>query len=783
MTISLDKLNACYEKTPIAPVDRPHGSTEGIKMMTNNSCILVVDDQPDNIRTLSAMLSVEGYKVRKALNGETALEAAQLLSPDLILLDVMMPQMNGYEVCSALKASVATREIPVIFLSALSEIADKAQAFTVGGLDYITKPFQAEEVLLRVSHQLTIHSQRRALAAQNDRLRREIENCQQAEAVIQRQVQQERLLGEIIRHISQSLQLDEILTIAVEEIRHFLQVDQVLIFQFTPDWSATVVAEAVHAEPFSLLGQTFDSLPWTQYWQKLFAQDQHDIDAALYAGKLQLHYAELLANFQIQVSLSFPILHQDTRWGIIVAHHTFTPRGWMAWEVDFLQQCTAQLAIAIQHSELYHHLEEEVQERTADLQQALEFETLLKQITDSVRDSLDEHQILQGTVDGLSRCLAVEFCEVSLYSADQSTSTVTYQSELCDALAVEQALAIATDELNGQLLQKQLFQFCWCQSDSLQQAHVGYTVLACPIFDDQQVLGSLWLLKPGESSFTDLEIRLVKQIANQCAIALRQSQLYQAAQTQVRELQKLHQLKDDFLNTISHELRTPIANMKMVIRLLLIATGNEHRSTEDSCNAAVSSSKIPQYLDILQEECEQELQLIEDLLNLQHLEAGTQPLELKSIDLDLWVSHIIEPFERRFFKQQQTLQLNLSNLPLLTTDSFCLSRILTELLNNACKYTPAGEIITIATYPGEETVSISITNTGVEIPVGQIALIFDKFYRIPNYDPWKYGGTGLGLALVKKLVEHLNGKIEAQSGNNFTCFTVTLPLLLEPLNP
>ena len=107
-----------------------------------------------------------------------------------------------------------------------------------------------------------------------------------------------------------------------------------------------------------------------------------------------------------------------------------------------MQQCTAQLAIAIQHSELYHHLETQVQKRTADLQQALEFETLLKQITDTVRDSLDEHQILQAAVEELSQGLALDCCEAYLYSADLSTSTLTYKSELCDSAAIGQKLCL-----------------------------------------------------------------------------------------------------------------------------------------------------------------------------------------------------------------------------------------------------------------------------------------------------------------------------------------------------
>ena len=748
--------------------------------MKNNPSILIVDDQPDNIRTLSTMLTGEGYKVRKALNGETALEAVQVLSPDLILLDIMMPDMNGYEVCSVLKASATTRDVPVIFLSALSEISNKTQAFAVGGLDYITKPFQAEEVLLRVRHQITIQQQRRELIEQNDRLRREIAERQRAEAVIQRQTQQERLLSEIIYHIRQSLHLNKILEIAVDEIRHLLNVDQVLIVRFNSDLNGTVVAESTESEQFSLLNQTFDGLPWKQYWHELFNQDQSDIDADVYTGNLQTHYGELLAISEIRISLSFPILHLDAPWGIVVAHHYFTPRVWQDWEVDFLQQCTAQLAIAIQHSDLFHNLEQQVQQRTADLYQALEFETLLKHITDTVRDSLDEHQILQATINELSDVLDLECCEASLYSADLSTSTLTYESESCGSPAIGQAFPIATDPLHQQLLQRQLFQFCWHQPDFPYQRYSRYSVMACPIFDNHQVLGSLWLLRSEEAVFTESEIRLIKQVTNQCAIALRQSHLYQAAQAQVRELQKLNQLKDDFLSTISHELRTPIASIKMVIRLLKLAIGQASPSWETTFDTNISTNKIPQYLEILQEECEQELRLIQDLLDLQHLEAGTQPLDVIPINLNLWFAHVIEPFESRCSEQQQILQVELApNLPFLTTDAFCLGRILTELLNNACKYTPAGETITLTAQTNGEIVSISVTNSGVEIPAEAIEHVFDKFYRVPNNDPWKHGGTGLGLALVKKLVKHLSGEIEVKSKNNLTCFTVAIPLLLE----
>ena len=122
----------------------------------SKSKILIVDDKPDNLRLLSKMLAEHGYEVRKAINGSTALMGVKTATPDLILLDIKMPDMDGYEVCQHLKEDSNTREIPVIFLSASDEVMDKVKAFEVGGIDYITKPFQIQEVLARVGTQIKL---------------------------------------------------------------------------------------------------------------------------------------------------------------------------------------------------------------------------------------------------------------------------------------------------------------------------------------------------------------------------------------------------------------------------------------------------------------------------------------------------------------------------------------------------------------------------------------------------------------------------------------------------
>ena len=150
--------------------------------------ILVVDDRPENLRLLSEILSKHNYKVRRVTSGKQAITATEIDPPSLILLDIMMPDMNGYEVCQYLKSQERTAEIPVIFLSALDKTFDKVKAFEVGGIDYVTKPFQVEEIIVRVQNQLTIlrqknilKDQQKLLAEQNNQLKQEIEERQQIE--------------------------------------------------------------------------------------------------------------------------------------------------------------------------------------------------------------------------------------------------------------------------------------------------------------------------------------------------------------------------------------------------------------------------------------------------------------------------------------------------------------------------------------------------------------------------------------------------------------------------
>jgi signal transduction histidine kinase len=439
---------------------------------------------------------------------------------------------------------------------------------------------------------------------------------------------------------------------------------------------------------------------------------------------------------------------------------------------DSIQLTTAEDTI---QREFYTSLEDEnsrleylVERRTAELKQAFNFEALVRKITEKIRDTLDESQVLETASKELAEVLGIEVCKIELYDKEYGQSTIAYEYSISKNYSQGiSRLIVDFPEIYQSLLQKNLLQYV----NIVPEWHpelVKVTRLACPIFDDKGILGNLWLIKPKEELFSQFEIRLAQQIANECAIAIRQARLYQSYQGLLKEFDKLEYLKNDFLKTLSHELRTPITSIRLAVETLETLIKDDDFSDK---------GLISQLLQILQEECKREGDLINDLLTLTYLEAGSKPLTLAVIDLKTWLSDIVESFREITFRQNQQLKMEIDDLlPFLETDITELERIVRELMTNACKYTPKFETIIVRAIAVEGKILISVTNSGIEIPVEEQKRVFDTFYRIPKNDPWKYGGTGLGLALVKKLAEYLGAEVFLDSVANNTKFSLMFPV-------
>ena len=591
--------------------------------------------------------------------------------------------------------------------------------------------------------------------------------------------EQENLVAAIALRIRQSLDLDIILEQAVAEVRQFLQSDRVLIYRFEPDLSGVIAVESSTETTRSVYGRKIEDPCFAQKHLERYQQGHVHIVNNVQTAQLAACYQQVLEDFGVQANLVVPIIAQDELWGLLIVHHCRSPRHWQASEVELLKQLATQVGIAVQQAELYDqvqslnsYLEQKVNQRTAKLLSSVKFENLTRKVTEKVRDSLDEPQILQTVTEEIGRVLNIDRCKIELYNSDRTTAEVAYEytntQPNCQG-SIRQVNDFS--ELYRHLLQKQSLQFVE-QIPELSPSNAQATRLVCPIFDNQGILGNLWLLRPKSEFFESSEIALVEQIANQCAIAIRQARLYQQLQVQVQELNRLNLLKDDFLRTISHELRTPMSSIQLASEtleaLLEREIGNQRSAT------------FTKVLSIFRAACDRQNQLVDDLLTLCYIDAKKELIRMQWIDLSVWLPQIVEQFQERIENQQQKLIVDLEpDLPQFKSDISIIQRTLTELLNNACKYTPAGETITLNAAVTNSGICLSVSNTGIEIPDIEQKRVFDKFYRIPHQDPWQYGGTGIGLALVKNLIELLGGSVSLTSQSQITVFRIDLPCQTE----
>lgn len=296
--------------------------------------ILVVDDYADNLKVLRVILERVGYRLTFARSGAQALERISTISPDLILLDLMMPDMDGLEVCNVLQRDPKFVSIPIIFLTASHEIEHLINAFKAGAVDYITKPFSQPELLARVQTHLELkHLRDRAL----------------------RQAEQERIVNSITHGIYYSLKLQTVLHTAASELLAFLNADRVIIAQFSDRQGCSLLTEATSSH-INLPSQNAE-IPIDDAFAEAAQIQNWQVQANLPSTLPENHRQWLVQN-GVKAELIVPIFQNQAPWGVLVAHRCTMESAWSADEVTVLERIVTQLAIAIQHSTLHEQLYE-----------------------------------------------------------------------------------------------------------------------------------------------------------------------------------------------------------------------------------------------------------------------------------------------------------------------------------------------------------------------------------------------------------------------------------------
>ncbi|MFQ3584635.1 MAG: response regulator [Cyanobacteriota bacterium] len=453
-----------------------------------------------------------------------------------------------------------------------------------------------------------------------------------------------------------------------------------------------------------------------------------------------------------------------------------------------------------------HHLLK-ARQNLLNLRQQAAREQALNSVVRAIRTSLELDEVFSVATREICQLLEADRVSISRYQPQQQDWRVISEYHIqadsylgCSIPDSDNPIAQLLKQGKVVTLETISEAKDWICIPSMARAYPGSWLLV-PLYGSSEsaesvpptLWGSLCLqLKTARPGWLATSHDLILALADHLSIAIQQAELFQQIQElnhtleekvqartaqldrQVQELQRLDHLKNDFLSTVSHELRTPLSSIKMGIRLLSSAL-----LPSNGIPKPPDAEKVARYLNVLDKECEREIKLVEDLLELQRLEVLFGSQQPHWLDLKEWLPQITDPFAELARSHNQLFSLECPpDLPPTCTLPEVLRAVLAELLQNAHKFTPTDQLISLSVHNHPDHLEIQILNTGVTIPPQEQERVFEKFYRVPNPDPWRQGGTGLGLALVQQRMVLLQGSIHLSSEAEHTCFTLRLPRVL-----
>lgn len=745
--------------------------------------ILVVDDTPTNLEILFDYLSDSGFRLLVAEDGESAIETAKYALPDLILLDVLMPGMDGFETCRRLKADAATAEIPVVFMTALTETLDKVKGFNLGAVDYITKPFQQEEVLVRVKTLLKLQDLTRQLREQVTR-----EQAAQKRATVILESITDAFFG--VDHTWRFTYLNHQAEQLLQRTREDL-LDRMLWDEFPEAVGSTFYRELQRAvsdqvsvgfeEFYQPLKTWFEvhAYPSTEglsvYFRNINRRKQ--AEATLRESEERFHQAfenaaigmalVSLDGHWLQVNQSFcemvgyseqellattfqAITHpDDLEMGFNYQQQLFTGeiRACQA-EKRYLHKLGhvvwVMLSISMvrnaENQPLYTVVQiEDISERHAALNERKRAEVALRNLS----------QALESAVEGISQL-----------------DTQGYYTVVNPAYA--SMLGYQPEELIGMNWQQTV------HPDDLESLHAAYQRM---LLEGKAEIEAKARRKDGTTF--DKQITLVK--------AQDQHRRFMGHYCFVKDIsdrREVERLKDEFVSIVSHELRTPLTSISAALDLL--AGGVLQNQPEDA----------QQMLDIAANNTDRLVRLINDILDIERIESGKVVMTKEVCDAGELMHQSIEAVQE--LAERSEVTLSVSPLPVrLWADPDRIIQVFTNLLSNAIKFSPRGSTVWLKAEVGNrgegtgdrESLSssqpvvsspyilFSVKDQGRGIPTDKLESIFERFQQVDASDSRQKGGTGLGLAICRSILQQHDGQVWAESlPANGSTFYVALPL-------
>lgn len=486
--------------------------------------ILIVDDTPLNLRLLSQLLTKNGYHVRVATNGAQGLRSVEMAVPELILLDVMMPDVDGYEVCRRLKSDPHTASIPIIFISALDSADDKVRAFSMGGADYVTKPFQATEVLARVTTQLARTRGEKALRearAEAELRAREAETLRRAGAAVSATLNQDEAIERILEQLA------------------LVVPHEMAVVELANEGGLDVVGGRglpLHGLMLRRRVPDIDGTPDYVVWRTRQALSYSDvsIQAPLYR---QPHH------ILVRSWMGVPLLVRDQCIGVVTLINTaagqFSPR-----HVEMAAAFAAQVAIALDNARVYT----EIRQRADEL-------AVLNGIGLAITAGLDARRLMQTLYDQCCQLGPIDTFFVALHDesaglirmpffhaggewrCDYTRDLREQPGEIGYVIATRRTLYLP-DTMNppGRL--------------PVIPVPMGYlpesrAIVCVPLVLRDRVIGVLSMQSCNPNAYTPAQIRVFESVAIQAAIAVGNSQLYEQAQQEIASRARAEQALRD----------------------------------------------------------------------------------------------------------------------------------------------------------------------------------------------------------------------------------------------
>lgn len=704
--------------------------------------IVVVEDDSVVAWHIQEILEQAGHTViTSVMSGADAIQIAQETQPDLVLMDICLK--GSIDGVTAAEEIYSRYDIPVVYLTAHTDAITLQRAKLSAPFGYLVKPLREQD--LQTTIEITLH-------------RHQLE---------QRSRRTQRWFATTLASIGEGTIATDcngtitFINSTAEALTGWQQQDAL-------GQPITTVLQLVHADtrevlknPLLLAIQQGKAVKLPER-AMLRSRDGRDRPIGDTATPIRDETGQII--------------------GSVFVFHDISDRR----QVEVTLQ-RSQAVLTAQLNEQASQLQQTLSQLSVGLACVRSLQHIFQQLTDQI----DEQSILNTTLDLLGQALAADYCWIALYDSEQAVATVTSHHVKPQSDAYNLAIGTQINLRNYPqfylpLSQKQ----CWIapsvdilpppyQALQVSQVSDQYLVI-CPIEGEFQVLGEIGLILRSKTVWTETQAELVAQVMSRAAIAPQKIRS-QAAPQANQESQLVNQIKEGFLNSISHELRTPLTNMRMAVEMLQrIVRSLKTPPTEphSSQHQELLWQRMERYLQVLHDEWQQEFNLISDLLDFQHTEHSTAPLLLTPVYLQQWLPTVIQRFVAQAAKQQQTLTCDVDpTLPIITSHFPSLERIVSELMSNACKYTPPRHSITITAQARGEFVDLIVSNTGVDIPPHELEQIFQTFYRVARPNPWNYRGTGLGLAVVKRLVTRLGAEIQTQSQGGVTTFTVRLPIM------